>query len=48
MNFKFSLTFFGFEYFIGLLLSAEAAIENYCGKRAFLKLGSSYEVLPMK
>ena len=38
MNFEFQSDYFGFEYFIGFLFSVEAAIENYSGKRVFLKL----------
>ena len=34
---------FRIEYFIGRLLSAEAAIEDYSVKRMFLKLGKIHE-----
>ena len=43
MNFEFQLDHFGFEYFIGLLLSTEAVIENYSGERVFLKIGKILE-----
>ena len=43
MNFEFQLDHFGFEYFIVLLLSAEAVIENYSGERVFLKIGKILE-----
>ena len=43
MHFEFLLDFSGFEYFIGLLLSAEAAIENYTRKNVFLKLGKIFK-----